>query len=76
MRFCPLTFFLFCICIGRQTPDAHDALVEIVGTLALLTFADVSYADLIAQHGLVEFCVKHLMPGFAEDDIGALEVHS
>jgi hypothetical protein len=29
----------------------------------------VSDLQLIVQHGLVEFCLKHLMPGFAEDDL-------
>jgi len=60
---------LFGMALHNQNPDAHDVLVELVGLLAQLVFPNVSYADLIVQHGLVEFCLKHLMPGFAEDDL-------
>lgn len=58
--------------LARET-DAPEMLVEVLGTLANLTPRDLprdtTFADLVHETGMVDFLTKHLVPGFAEDDI-------
>jgi hypothetical protein len=53
--------------------ESPELMLETLGSLANLTAQDmprgVGFADLIINHGLVEFLHKHLVPGFAQDDI-------
>ena len=47
----------------------HDFLLESLAILANITLPDISYSELISQHGLLEFLMTHLQVGFADDDI-------
>jgi hypothetical protein len=47
----------------------HDFLLEAVGTLANLNVPEAKFGDVARQHNLVDFIVKHMVPGFAEDDV-------
>ena len=53
--------------------ESTELMLETLGSLANLTAQDmpqdVGFADLIINHGLVEFLHKHLVPGFSQDDI-------
>ena len=53
--------------------ESPELMLETLGSLANLTAqdmpTDVGFADLIINHGLVEFLHKHLVPGFSQDDI-------
>eukprot|EP00455_Lapot_gusevi_P013606 TRINITY_DN1665_c0_g1_i2.p1 TRINITY_DN1665_c0_g1~~TRINITY_DN1665_c0_g1_i2.p1 ORF type:complete len:727 (+),score=154.37 TRINITY_DN1665_c0_g1_i2:273-2183(+) len=53
----------------KQRQDSHDLLLELLCIINNLSFPDIHYSDLIVQHGLVDLCIKNLMPGFAEDDV-------
>lgn len=46
-----------------------DFLVESLAILANLALPDVLYSELCVQHGLLDFILRQLQPGFAEDDI-------
>lgn len=60
--------------VGMATATTSQAfLLEVFGTLANICLPDVMYSELIIQHGLLEFMMKHLVPGFSEDDV-VLEV--
>lgn len=47
----------------------HEFLLESLAILANVTLPDISYSELISQHGLLEFLMTHLQVGFADDDI-------
>ena len=51
----------------------HDFLLETLGTVAHLDLPRLSFAKILSQHDFVEFLLKHLVPGFTDDDI-VLEV--
>lgn len=57
--------------------DSHDFAIEVLGTLANLTPSDLptkaSWDKLVADHALIPFLNKLLVPGFAQDDM-VLEV--
>jgi hypothetical protein len=57
--------------------DNHDFAIEVMGTLANLTPNDLpikaSWDKLVADHNLVPFLSKLLVPGFSQDDM-VLEV--
>lgn len=53
----------------QNSPDSHDILVEILGILSPLNLPDVPWGDIISQGGLIEFAIRILTPGVAEDDI-------
>jgi hypothetical protein len=63
-------FLFFSYFLGMTLKSSSaDFLVEAVGTLASLVYIDVRYSDLLIQHGLLDFISKHLVIGFADDDI-------
>jgi len=47
----------------------HDFLVESLAVLANVTLPEVMYSELMAQHGLLDFLLAHMQPGFADDDV-------
>ncbi len=55
----------------KQT--STDFLVNALAALANTTVDEFAYADLARQHGLIDFLLKHLVLGFADDDV-VLEV--
>jgi hypothetical protein len=61
------------ICKLITAADNPAVMVEAIGILANMSPKDLprnmSYADLIIEHDLVEFMHKHLLPGFSEDDV-------
>lgn len=47
----------------------HDFLVESLATLANINSPGVPFSEMIVQHNMVDFLVKHMVPGFADDDV-------
>ena len=48
---------------------SHEFLVESLAILANIALPDVLYSELVLQHGLLDFLMTHLQPGFADDDL-------
>lgn len=65
-------FLEFCV-----KTDNHDFSIEVLGTLANMTPSDLpakaSWDRLVADHSLIPFLSKLLVPGFSQDDM-VLEV--
>eukprot|EP00497_Spongosphaera_streptacantha_P000385 TRINITY_DN1240_c0_g1_i1.p2 TRINITY_DN1240_c0_g1~~TRINITY_DN1240_c0_g1_i1.p2 ORF type:complete len:233 (-),score=44.07 TRINITY_DN1240_c0_g1_i1:127-825(-) len=49
--------------------NSHDLLVELLGIVGNISLAGMRYAELVANNRFVEFLIKLLVPGFAEDDV-------
>ncbi len=49
--------------------QSQDFMVEALGVLANLNTPEAKFSEVMVQHGLVEFLMKHMVPGFAEDDV-------
>lgn len=47
----------------------HDFLVEALSCLGNIQLPDILYHQLLIKHSLLEPLIKHLVPGFAEDDV-------
>jgi len=45
-----------------------DFLVEALGTLANLALPELSYGELVRQHGLADFLAKLMLPSFSDPD--------
>jgi hypothetical protein len=63
---------LFKLC-QQASAENEDLLVEVLGTIANLTVADLPrgmvFADLIVRYGMVELLQRHLAPGMYQDDV-------
>jgi hypothetical protein len=60
------------VIVAKKT-DSTDLLVEILGTLANLSNAEIPFAQILLDYDFLNFLQQHLQPGFSEDDI-VLEV--